>query len=201
MNDKKVVQTGRPIPAKRPDGFYGEAWAPYEDPTSGHIARLKEDRATDEGRREALRRQRRFTERAIDIPDVGYNPLTALQRIKSVHGSHLLERAVKTGSAAAFLSDEFGLKHEAEREFVDALQVHASPPLLPLYRRPPPRRSLSTDALPPCRSAAPSLLFRRRAAGGAAGRRARTARLLHVQRRRGPDRGRGRAPCLARRRR
>ena len=118
-----MVQTGRPIPAKRPDGFYGESWAPYEDPTSGHIARLKEEREADEQRRDAARRRKHFTERAKDIPDVPYNPMTALQRMRSAQGAQLFEHAVETGSAAAYLSDDFGRKHEAEKEFVAALQA------------------------------------------------------------------------------
>lgn len=121
INDKLVTSTGKPIRTKVPEPIFDDEGVPV-DRTKPRIVRLQKAFGKDEQHRAEKHRTNAFSQIAHSIPDVNYNPLTALQLMKSPEGARRFMRAADTGSPEAYITHDVGRKHDAEREFVHALQ-------------------------------------------------------------------------------
>lgn len=94
-----------------------------EDPKNAVIHELKRDRVAREKKRDKKLKHKLHSLSAWSVPDVAYNPLTALALMRSHDGARLYERATDSGSPAAYMSKSMDRKHAAERDFVLALQA------------------------------------------------------------------------------
>jgi hypothetical protein len=121
-SDKLVSSTGKPIKVKVPVPVFAE-YGPAEDPKNEVILELKKERVAKEKKRDKKLKHKLHSLSAWNVPDVAYNPLTALALMRSHDGGRLYERATDSGSPAAYMSKSMDRKHEAERDFVLALQA------------------------------------------------------------------------------
>lgn len=121
LNDRLVLQTCKPVPTKASSHVLGDEYEAYQDKTKDRIDRLQRNRNAGNLRQAEKWSTKLFAQRAQGIPDVHYNPLTALQLMKSAGREALFQHAVETGLPDVYTVTDLGRKHDAEKDFVMAL--------------------------------------------------------------------------------
>lgn len=121
INDK-LERNGKTISVKAPEPVIN-GMDPILDPTKHRITRLQKNREISDQTKAKSITKKMFSQIAHSIPDVSYNPLTALQLMKSSESHVLFLRAADVGSPInVYTTEDIQKKHAQEREFVYALQ-------------------------------------------------------------------------------
>ena len=121
INDK-LERNGKTISVKAPEPVI-DGMDPILDPTKHRITRLQKNREISDQTKAKRITSKMFSQIAHSIPDVSYNPLTALQLMKSSESHVLFLRAADVGSPInVYTTEDIQKKHAQEREFVYALQ-------------------------------------------------------------------------------
>ena len=97
INDKIARKTGKPIPTQAPTAIFGDTYEPNQDKTKSRIVRLQKERNEENIKNDEKWRTQQFAQAARSIPDVYYNPLTALQKMQSGDSHHLFMQAADSG--------------------------------------------------------------------------------------------------------
>ena len=121
INDK-LEKNGKKVTVKVPEPVMN-GMEPIQDPTKHRITRLQKTREIIDQTKAQRITSKLFSQIAHSIPDVSYNPLTALQLMKSSGSHELFLRAADAGSPInVYTTNDIQQKHAQEREFVYALQ-------------------------------------------------------------------------------
>ena len=121
INDK-LERTGKTIAVRVPEPVL-DGMDPIQDPTKHRITRLQKKREISDQTKAQRITSKLFSQIAHSIPDVSYNPLTALQLMQSSESHVLFLRAADVGSPInIYTTNDIHQKHAQEREFVYALQ-------------------------------------------------------------------------------
>ena len=107
-----------------PEAVFGDSYEPYQDKTKSRIVRLQKERNFENIKNDEKWRTQQYAQAAQSIPDVHYNPLTALQKMRSGECYQLFLQAADSGRPDVYLTKRHSdPRHDAEREFVTALQA------------------------------------------------------------------------------
>ena len=127
INDNIARRTGKPIPTQVPTAVFGDSYEPYQDKTKSRIVRLQKERNSENVKNDEKWRTQQYAQAAQSIPNVHYNPMTALQKMQSGECYQLFLQAADSGRPDVYLTKrQSDPRHEAEREFVTALQAARS---------------------------------------------------------------------------
>jgi hypothetical protein len=117
QENDRLLRAGKPIKMKTPVALDGED-EPFRDLFKERIDDLQKVRKDEVRIKEKKLKDKLFRESVLSIPDVKYNPNTALQLMRSSDGGKLFATAVKSRSSKAFTTSRLELKHSAEQEYM-----------------------------------------------------------------------------------
>ena len=123
-NDKLIARStgGRPILTKPPVPFLYED-EPFRDIYKDRITLLQKEFKEDSIIKQKNITKKMYSKAACEIPDVLYNPFTALKLMKSKERKKLFLNAANTGLPLAYTTSasDYTRQHDTERAFIIAL--------------------------------------------------------------------------------
>ena len=122
------MQTGKPTKLKEPTPLYGDDGV-LADPFKYRTKLLNIRRSKILHEREKKFNTKLFQQSVQQIPNVKYNPFTALELIHTKGSSDIYQNAAKSTiglDTKAYITSEFDHKHTMEKDFVTALQAAKS---------------------------------------------------------------------------